>query len=414
MSNTSNLQLPYLAVGQAQKHVTLNQSLRRLDAIIQLSVVSATTAAEPASPVDGAVYIVPAGKSGTHCASFANWSLGYCRDGAWEQITPREGWLAFVGDADQLMHYNGSAWALFAPGKRIAVSAADRLMGRSTAGAGAAEEITCTVAGRALIDDADVAAQRTTLGLGTVATQNTGTSGANVPLLNGANTWSASQTFNVEPLVQGLSAGVNFNETDEATDKKRWRITATGGALQMMARSDDVSVSSNFMTVLRTTTTIDEIELNATTLDFRSNFDLSGTSIFGDVPRPGSDNAVTLGNGSFRWSQVYAGTGTINTSDAREKTELRPVSDSERRAVRRVMADVGVFRGLSAVAEKGEMARLHAGVTAQAVEAAFAAEGLDARSYALFCEDSVGDGEVRLGVRYDQLFAMAFVALCAS
>jgi len=147
MSNTSNLQLPYLAVGQAQKHVTLNQSLRRLDVIIQLSVVSATTAAEPASPVDGAVYIVPAANSGTHWASFANWSLGYCRDGAWEQIAPREGWLAFVGDADQLMHYNGSAWALFAPGKLIAVSAADRLMGRSTAGAGAAEEITCTVAG---------------------------------------------------------------------------------------------------------------------------------------------------------------------------------------------------------------------------------------------------------------------------
>lgn len=76
MSNTSNLQPPYLDVGQAQKHVTLNQSLRRLDAIIQLSVVSATTTAEPESPVDGAVYIVPAGKSGTHWASFANWSIG--------------------------------------------------------------------------------------------------------------------------------------------------------------------------------------------------------------------------------------------------------------------------------------------------------------------------------------------------
>lgn len=52
------------------------------------------------------------------------------------------------------------------------VSATDKLLGRSTAGAGVVEEITCTSAGRALLDDADAAAQRTTLGLGTAATQN--------------------------------------------------------------------------------------------------------------------------------------------------------------------------------------------------------------------------------------------------
>jgi hypothetical protein len=43
------------------------------------------------------------------------------------------------------------------------VSATDRLLGRTTAGAGDIEEITCTAAGRALLDDADAAAQRTTL-----------------------------------------------------------------------------------------------------------------------------------------------------------------------------------------------------------------------------------------------------------
>ncbi len=47
------------------------------------------------------------------------------------------------------------------------VSATDRLLGRSTAGAGVIEEITCTAAGRALLDDASAAAQRTTLGVGT-------------------------------------------------------------------------------------------------------------------------------------------------------------------------------------------------------------------------------------------------------
>ena len=46
------------------------------------------------------------------------------------------------------------------------VSATDRILGRSTAGAGVIEEITCTAAGRALLDDADAATQRTTLGVG--------------------------------------------------------------------------------------------------------------------------------------------------------------------------------------------------------------------------------------------------------
>lgn len=48
---------------------------------------------------------------------------------------------------------------------------------------------------RTLLDDAAAANARTTLELGTAATQNTGTSGANIPLLNAANTWSAAQTL---------------------------------------------------------------------------------------------------------------------------------------------------------------------------------------------------------------------------
>jgi hypothetical protein len=58
-----------------------------------------------------------------------------------------------------------SGTAAIAFSKLANVSATDRLLGRSTAGAGAIEEVTCTAAGRALIDDADAAAQRTTLGV---------------------------------------------------------------------------------------------------------------------------------------------------------------------------------------------------------------------------------------------------------
>ena len=71
--------------------------------------------------------------------------------------------------------------------------ATDTLMGRATAGTGDIETVTCTSAGRALIDDANAAAQRTTLGLGTSATVDTGTSGATVPLLNAANTHASAK-----------------------------------------------------------------------------------------------------------------------------------------------------------------------------------------------------------------------------
>lgn len=48
------------------------------------------------------------------------------------------------------------------------VSATDRLLGRSSAGAGDVQEITCTAFGRSLIDDADAATARTTLGASAV------------------------------------------------------------------------------------------------------------------------------------------------------------------------------------------------------------------------------------------------------
>ncbi len=164
MSNTTNLELPYLAVGQALKHVRVNETLRRLDAVVQLTVISASCTTLPGSPEDGAVYVVPAGKSGSEWSAFANWSLRYYRDGAWQQITPREGWLAYVWNTDQLLSCTGLNWSLFAPGKLQSLSAGDTLVGRLSSGAGRAEEITCTAAGRALLEAADAAAQLATLG----------------------------------------------------------------------------------------------------------------------------------------------------------------------------------------------------------------------------------------------------------
>jgi hypothetical protein len=83
-------------------------------------------------------------------------------------------------------------------------------------GSGAAALASFTAAGRALVDDASASAQRTTLGLGTAATQNTGTSGAGVvPLLDGANTWSAQQTLSA--LLNLTSGQIAFPATQSAS-----------------------------------------------------------------------------------------------------------------------------------------------------------------------------------------------------
>lgn len=75
---------------------------------------------------------------------------------------------------DIVVSSSGSTWTIDADAVTYSkiqnVSATDKLLGRSSAGAGVIEEISCTSAGRALLDDADAAAQRTTLGLGTAAT----------------------------------------------------------------------------------------------------------------------------------------------------------------------------------------------------------------------------------------------------
>lgn len=68
-------------------------------------------------------------------------------------------------------------------------------------GSGAAATFDLTTAGKALLDDADATAQRATLGLGGAATQNIGTSGANVPLLSGVNVWSGNQTIEIDGTV---------------------------------------------------------------------------------------------------------------------------------------------------------------------------------------------------------------------
>jgi len=131
--------------------------------------------------------------------------------------------------------------------------------------------------------------------------------------------------------------------------------------------------------------------------------------------RPANDNVRALGTASFRYTVVYATTGTINTSDATQKQQVRELDDAERRTAQRVKGLIRAFKWNEAVESKGDGARIHFGVMAQDVEAAFAAEGLDATKYGLFCRDTWdtldGQPQTRLGVRYEELLAFVIAAL---
>lgn len=108
MSETIHLELPYIAASQAQKHVTHNEALRILDALVMLSVKDRDLSAPPGSPADGDRYLVaPAGSGGF--AGRDN-QIAHFRDGAWTFHMPRSGWLCYVEDEEAPLIFDGSAW----------------------------------------------------------------------------------------------------------------------------------------------------------------------------------------------------------------------------------------------------------------------------------------------------------------
>lgn len=110
MSTTPNLSLFELAAGQSQKHVTVNEAFRILDAAVQLSVKDKDLAAPPGSPADGDCYIVAGSATGAWVGQSGK--IAYCVDAAWRFLVPKPGWTTWVNDEDRHYVYSGSAWRL--------------------------------------------------------------------------------------------------------------------------------------------------------------------------------------------------------------------------------------------------------------------------------------------------------------
>jgi len=107
---TANLSLPYILPSQAQKHVTHNEAIRRLDALVQMAVLSATQTVPPATPADGDRYILPAGSTGVWAGQ--DGMLAVFEENTWVFYTPKAGWSVWVSTPGEPRVFDGTDWIL--------------------------------------------------------------------------------------------------------------------------------------------------------------------------------------------------------------------------------------------------------------------------------------------------------------
>jgi hypothetical protein len=176
MSQSTNLALPYLAASQSQKHVTVNEGLRLLDVLVQISVKSAALSAPPGSPGDGQRWIIgplPTGLWAGRATQIAAW-----QDGAWVFYAPKDGWLAWNEATQASLIFSAGAWVSLI-GALLAAGVADNAF--------------------TLTDDADPTKKATFelagISTGTTRTFNLPNTSSELAILAGTQTFTGNKTF---------------------------------------------------------------------------------------------------------------------------------------------------------------------------------------------------------------------------
>ena len=108
MTDTIHLGMPFIEGSQAQKHVTHNEALRILDAVIQIGVLDSDRTAPPLSPAEGDRHIVASGASGAWADHVR--AVAVYEDGAWRYLMPKSGWCAWSAADAALLVFDGSSW----------------------------------------------------------------------------------------------------------------------------------------------------------------------------------------------------------------------------------------------------------------------------------------------------------------
>jgi len=102
---------------------------------------------------------------------------------------------------------------------------------------------------------------------------------------------------------------------------------------------------------------------------------------------PGLDNVKALGLATRRWTTIYAVNGAINTSDAREKTEIAKFTENELNASIQLSKEIGTYQWLESIKSKGDEARTHIGLTVQRAIEIMKNNNLDPFKYGFICYD---------------------------
>ncbi len=108
MTDSPRLQLPLLSAGQAQKEITHNEALLRVDGLTHPVLESRYLATPPASPVSGQLWLVPAAATGawaTQTGMLALWT-----DGGWRYLSVPPGFLAWARLELMFVWYDGTFW----------------------------------------------------------------------------------------------------------------------------------------------------------------------------------------------------------------------------------------------------------------------------------------------------------------
>lgn len=163
---------------------------------------------------------------------------------------------------------------------------------------------------------------------------------------------------------------------ERPTDTTRSRIGYVSTSNSMNISSDG---SINFLTAR-----------NFSTNAVGKTYSMTSTDFSPSAP-------ANLGTADNKWDTVYAQTGTISTSDRNAKTDISDIDEKVLKAWAKVNYKVFKFKNGN---------RKHIGLIAQDIDEAFKSEGLNARDYGLFCEDTDEDGNKILGVRYSECLAL--------
>jgi len=176
MSQSTNLALPYLAASQSQKHVTVNEGLRFLDVLVQISVRSALLSAPPGAPGDGQRWIIgptPTGLWAGRATQIAAW-----QDGAWVFYAPKDGWLAWNEATQSSLIFSAGSWMSLI-GALLAAGVADTAF--------------------ILTDDADptkrAAFELSAISTGTTRTFTLPNTTSELAILAGTQTFTGNKTF---------------------------------------------------------------------------------------------------------------------------------------------------------------------------------------------------------------------------